>query len=182
MKDSIIEQVRRRALDRGTRTDQADVVRTDLHPPATPDALAAAENAIGRPLPTFLRDLYLMVGNGGFGPGYGVMGVQGGFRDDVGHTSVDLHEMFVSEDPDDPSWRWPAELVPICHFGCAIYACVDCSTSTGRVFVWDPNVHEPGNDPRLAMRPVSETLEAWFASWARGEDLWSAMFPDDDED
>jgi hypothetical protein len=182
MEETVIEKVRRRALNPGTRTEQADLARTEVHPPAMLDALAAAEHEIGHPLPTFLRDLYLGVGNGGFGPGYGLLGVQGGFPDDVGHTLVDLYRSFLSTDPDDPTWRWPAGLVPICHFGCAIYACVDCTTSTGRVVVWDPNVHEPGGDPRLAMRLVAETLETWFASWARGEDLWRAMFPEGDDD
>jgi hypothetical protein len=110
------------------------------------------------------------------------MGLQGGFRDDVGHTIVDLYRSFMETDPNDAMWKWPAGLVPICHFGCAIYGCVDCNTSEGRVVVWDPNVHEPGTDPRGAMRPIADTLEAWFASWARGDDLWSAMFPDGDDE
>jgi hypothetical protein len=133
-------------------------------------------------LPPFLRELYLVVGNGGFGPGYGLMGAHGGFRDDVGNTIVDLYRTFIGTDPEDPSWRWPRGLVPFCHFGCAIYTCVDCNTSAGRVVLWDPNFHEAGDEPRLAMREVAESLEAWFAAWARGDDLWSAMFPDGHEE
>lgn len=61
MKDSVVELVRRRASDLATRTDQTDVVQTELHALATLDALATAEHEIGHPLPTFLRELYLVV-------------------------------------------------------------------------------------------------------------------------
>lgn len=47
-------------------------------PPASPAAVARAEAALGFALPTTLRAIYLDVANGGFGPGYGVMGVEGG--------------------------------------------------------------------------------------------------------
>src|SRR3954464_14202084 len=41
---------------------------------ASHDAVAEAEAALAHPLTPLLRRLYLEVGNGGFGPGYGVLG------------------------------------------------------------------------------------------------------------
>jgi hypothetical protein len=43
--------------------------------PASRAAVAKAEEAIGYPLPALLRRLYLEVGNGRFGPGYGISDV-----------------------------------------------------------------------------------------------------------
>jgi hypothetical protein len=40
--------------------------------PAPAEAAAEAESLAGRPLPPLLCRLYLEVGNGGFGPGYGI--------------------------------------------------------------------------------------------------------------
>ncbi len=41
-------------------------------PPVSLADLTDAETIIGFPLPTLLRRIYLEVGNGGFGPGYGL--------------------------------------------------------------------------------------------------------------
>ncbi|MGP3934211.1 SMI1/KNR4 family protein [Nonomuraea sp. KM88] len=49
----------------------------DVLPVASSEAVAEAEAAIGYPLPSLLRRLYLEVGNGGFGPRGGIIGVRG---------------------------------------------------------------------------------------------------------
>lgn len=41
----------------------------------------SAEAKMGLGLPPLLRELYTQVGNGGFGPGYGVFGLEGGYTD-----------------------------------------------------------------------------------------------------
>ncbi|MGP3921266.1 SMI1/KNR4 family protein [Nonomuraea sp. 10N515B] len=46
-------------------------------PAASSEAVAETEEAIGYPLPPLLRRLYLEVGNGGFGPRGGIIGVRG---------------------------------------------------------------------------------------------------------
>ena len=43
--------------------------------PASVDAVEAAERRFGHAFPSLLRRLYLEVGNGGFGPGYGIIGL-----------------------------------------------------------------------------------------------------------
>src|SRR5688572_7984728 len=46
--------------------------------PAPRSAVEEAEALAGAPLPPLLRRLYLEVGNGGFGPGYALLGLRGG--------------------------------------------------------------------------------------------------------
>jgi len=55
-----------------------------LPPPATPEAVAAAEEVIGFPLPPLLRRLYVEVANGGFGPNEGTIWSLVDFRDPAG--------------------------------------------------------------------------------------------------
>jgi hypothetical protein len=43
-----------------------------INPPVIPDDLIFAEKMLGFVLPSFLKRVYLEVGNGGFGPGYGL--------------------------------------------------------------------------------------------------------------
>jgi hypothetical protein len=51
--------------------------------PAAEKDIIATEQRLNFDLPETLRKIYLRVANGGFGPGYGVMGVEGGFTDDL---------------------------------------------------------------------------------------------------
>jgi len=58
--------------------------------PASAEAVADAERRLGHRLPPLLRRLYREVANGGFGPGYGILGVAGGHPDDLGMTAANL--------------------------------------------------------------------------------------------
>lgn len=81
------------------------------YPPASPEQLHATEALLGMPLPDLLRALYVMVGNGGFGPACGLVGVTGGAPStDV--LSDDDDEMFaVQVDfPNDAGWIADAKL------------------------------------------------------------------------
>jgi hypothetical protein len=126
---------------------------------ASPHAVAEAEGALGRSLPPLLRRLYLEVGNGGFGPGYGVLGVASGHRDDTGKTAVSLRE----------GWKGlPPALLPICHWGCAIYSFIDLSSSEGRMWGWDPNP-VPNDQLHKALFRQELTFADWLGRWTEGQ-------------
>lgn len=123
--------------------------------PATREAVEEAEARIGHPLPALLRLLYLEIGNGGFGPGYGILGVRGGHPDDRGATAVDL-----LGDYEVPR----TTLLPVCHWGCAIYSLVDCASTEGWMWGFDPN---PGEDD-LDFFPEKVTFTDWLGRWTSG--------------
>lgn len=138
-----------------------------LPSPATLDELAAAEASIGVALPVLLGRLYVEVANGGFGPGYGIVGVAGGWTD-RGDTLVDLTRSFRRGSPFD-AWAWPTGLLPICHLGDGMYACVDTTRPGAPVVVWDPSgpdedsEDDDGGDSDLT--EVAPSLEEWLRRW-----------------
>ena len=120
--------------------------------PVDEPSISRAERAVGRALPALLRAVYRHVGNGGFGPGYGLLPLlpeRDAFPDE---SVVGLYQTFLSDDSRDVSWSWPEQLLPFCDWGCAIRACVDCSTADAAVVTFDPNVRGPG-EPTAARWP-----------------------------
>jgi hypothetical protein len=101
----------------------------ELPVPASPEAVAEAEQAIDYRLPPLLRRLYLEVANGGFDPRdgiLGVLGVPGGEWIGDWADIVDVYKAFNSG-PEDPHPEW---LVWLFEWGCAIWSTAE--TPPGR--------------------------------------------------
>jgi hypothetical protein len=138
--------------------------------PAQPRDVDEAEAELGCRIPEPLRSLYLEVGNGGFGPGSGVLGLRGGHHDDEGATALDLLA--------DPGLHAaPATLWPLCYWGCAIYSFVDCRSAEATVWGFDPN---PEGAIPEALFPQEITLTAWFDCWI-GHSLYQPVLVHDPE-
>jgi hypothetical protein len=137
-----------------------------LPPSASPEEVGQFEAASGLRLPPWLRAVYLTVANGGFGPGYGLLPLLPGGVADPGESALELYRQFRQPDPDDPRWSWPAHLLPLCDWGCAIRSCVSCRSEKGAVIRFDPNGHGPGASWRSAFTPESSSVRAWLLEWA----------------
>lgn len=123
--------------------------------PASPAAIAEIETLVGARLPHLLRQLY-GVANGGFGPGYGLLGLRYGFTDGT-QTAVDLLA--------DGLWPgMPAGLLPLCHWGCAIYSFVHLPSE--RIFGWDSNPVEP--DDEVPFFAQEYLFRDWIEAWLEG--------------
>ena len=141
--------------------------------PATEAQLDATETRLHFPLPPLLWALYAEVGNGGFGPGYGIIGAIGGaphaggwYKDIV--EGYQQHRQFVDlastpaapvrgERFELPLGTWPRYLVPLCYWGCNTVHAI--SAQSGEVFTvvddccfanWVPS------------------LEDWLEQWLTG--------------
>jgi len=134
-----------------------------------------AENELGFSIPPLLKGIYQEVGNGGFGPGYGILGIKGGQLTDEGDTIVEHYKGLCMPDEEDSLWSWPHGLLPFCHWGCAIYSCVSCLNHPYSVLWFDPNKHELGQswDSAFILHRIS--FEDWFQSWLRGENLFDEL-------
>jgi hypothetical protein len=177
MPEDLIARIRARADDPRTRTDNADIAPRPWFPAVSASELAGCERRLGFRLPAFLADVYQQVGNGGFGPGYGLIGLPGGFAHDEGKSIVEMYESYFIASAEDPSWQWPNALVPICDWGCAIFSCVDCDV--GAIITFDPGEQPEGAPITLAFAQSHSSVAAWFEDWVNGIKLWDKMFERD---
>ena len=146
------------------------------HPPVSEKIIQQAEQKLGQPLPQILKILFSSIANGGFGPGYGIVGLDGGHPTDEGDSSVGLYTKYSEADPEDPHWHWPSGLLPFCHWGCAIYSCVDCTTADGQIIWFDPNAHELDETWGMAFRKQGVGIREFLVEWASGKDHWKTMY------
>lgn len=177
MSQEIVGKVFTRAYSAQTRTDQSDISPSSIYAKLSADKLSESVRDLGFEPPALYVTLMQRVGNGGFGPGYGLMGLVGGATDDMGKTAVGSYNDFAQSDPDDPAWKWPQGLLPICHWGCAIYSCIDSTSDDAPVMTWDPNEWEDGTSPELAIRSTKMSLAEWLIAWSNGINIWDKMFP-----
>lgn len=142
----------------------------DPLPPLQPAPLAAVEeieNLAERPLPPLLRRLYLEVGNGGFGPGYGLLGL----RD--GHSAGDWNAFTVLGQRRSDKVGGPVCPLLICDWGCGITNELDLDD--GQIWGSDPN---PAPDGVSDGFPQHITVTEWFAKWLDGRLYQPWLFQD----
>jgi hypothetical protein len=112
--------------------------------PATQQDLKDAERVLGFKIPETLREIYLTIGNGGFGPGTcaKIVGVgESGYAPPGSATLPKLYDdMKISAE--GFGLQWPDALLPYCEWGAAICSCVDCSESTYPVYLSRNADHE----------------------------------------
>jgi hypothetical protein len=92
--EQLIAAISERAANPETRTDFANIRPRGLGSNATPEMIRAVELQLGFSLRPLHRRLLETVGNGGFGPGDGLIGTAGGSLDiEVAHSaSLAKHE------------------------------------------------------------------------------------------
>src|SRR5438552_9489750 len=101
MDDLIIAAIRRRL---GMKfTDMGWSPRSRLKP-GDPIDVAGDETRLGFALPSLMKRVYTEIGNGGFGPGYGLIGLTNGVPDHTGETGPAIYESLRSAHPNEPNW------------------------------------------------------------------------------
>ena len=169
MTSLLVARVKRRISELAKSAERDPDAHSLEHRTLTEKELRAAERRLGFGLPTPLRLLYLQVGNGGYGPSYGLLGLVGGALQEDGCDAVTMYESNRKTWPEDPHWRWPEKLLPVVHLGCAMFFCVDCSDERGMVLWFEPNPHEDGEAWDDSFIPLNRSFEDLMSGWARGE-------------
>jgi hypothetical protein len=135
------------------------------------------EAQLGFELPALLRDIHLTVGNGGFGPGYGLLGIEGGAPYSArgrGWSVVELYREFRQRPARHE--RWGEKLLPICDWGCTYLSYLDCALPSAPVMSSDEGAH--GHGPwGCAFSLHAASLEEWMQRWIDGEFLWHSFAP-----
>jgi hypothetical protein len=126
-----------------------------LSPPPGDQALAEAEKAIGRPLPDAVQQLYA-IGDGGFGPGEGLMPL------------VELVRRYreMTDEPFGPLEQpWPKNLLPLFDEN-PVLNCIDMDS--GEMVAWDPEEIEDEDsdeDWQRSFKVEHPSLAALLAEW-----------------
>lgn len=136
--------------------------------PCAPADLAEAEARLGFTLPPLLRRVLTEVADGGFGPGYGLVGVAGAA--DAGAHLVELYEGYRAGG-DGAIGTWPEGRLPVAHLGEGLFACVDALDPDAPVVVFDPTELDEDDDLGVAFAPEAPSLEAWLADWVASPSL-----------
>lgn len=131
----------------------------ELRPCAEAD-LDAAEAELGFALPPALRQAYLEIGDGGFGPGDGLYS--------LARLRAKYREM--TAEPVGPQGQaWPAGLLPV---NGADWDLIAIDRDSGRLVYWDVEAladeeEEDEGDRHWAasFRPEAESLADWLAKW-----------------
>src|SRR5262245_1691618 len=196
-----MQQLIRRLKKRAEEGELAcDAFAKPIPPSASPRAVVATERQLGFALPHLLREIYLQIGNGGFGPSYGLLGLKGGATDERGNTLVGVYRSMKRLARANRSWRWPEGLLPLCRLGCGMYSCLDCVQSRVPVLVFDPNnLDETETDKEQAVlrwtnsfwrqeNAFTSWLESWLDERPEREPTWPSaswlrqrLWPDDPE-
>ncbi|WP_418957658.1 hypothetical protein [Streptomyces tritici] len=122
----------------------ADAPRVPPHPPASAAEWEAAEAAIGRRLPALLRHVYTEVGDGGFGPDYGL------------HRLAQLVELYGRE-------RKPWLRLVECGCATAWYVPLEDTAAAPLVVRYE----DDGPGAERGITHATLPLDAWLDEWSR---------------
>ncbi|NGO75748.1 SMI1/KNR4 family protein [Streptomyces sp. YC504] len=152
---------------------KAKTPRTALPAPVSAEQLATVEAELGFQLPPLLASLYREIANGGYGPDYQLLPLVGAER-----TVLSEYHAERSASAEEESPYWPARVLPILDWGCAMYAAVDCNSEAGRVLLFEPNGAE--DDGVAAWFMDAESLADWLETWLSGTGWYREDADEDD--
>ena len=170
----LVEKIRERARDPPRFVDMPDVKnKALLHkvpPPVSLVELEIAEKKLGFQLPSLLRALYLQIGNGGFGPGYGLIGLNDKGAKNYHITLVDGYlEGITFVHPDYPPW--PKQLIVICDWGDNITSALDWTSAQCPVYRFNGDRYAEGPFESV-MELESPSLQTWLEDWLNDRPLF----------
>jgi hypothetical protein len=167
MASTLIERLKERAADPHRAFDMLPYVVTvpagaslyRRYPPVTKAELRAAEARLGFAFPPLFRRVYLEVGNGGFGPGYGLLGLTDRGPQLYDKNLVDWYIVLTTTIPAEHP-QWPRQYITLCDWGCNITSVLDWTNPQGPIL---RHRGDRGTDNVLV--PEASSLQKWLEDW-----------------
>ncbi len=180
---ALIERIKAKVESSAITTMQEKFGMTaQMNAPAPLDEITWAEDQIGFTLPPLIREIWLQVGNGGFGPGYGITGIKTGLPDFQQQSLVEngrflaatkdwlkqsVQEALEDGEPEQAleykrqfdAWHTRPTDIVYCYWGCNTFTVVDCGDEALPVYWADGS--EIGEHS-------SGTLRQWWNDWLNG--------------
>lgn len=166
MNPDLIARIRARASNPKTIHDMARGMSPapKVFPPATPEQIATTEAALGFALPPLFKQILAEIGNGGFGPGYGLFGVDGGHPDYDHKSMAEVYAQTQSPTAHGDFPLLPEKIVPVCNWGCGIYSCLDCREPDAPVYFFNPDLHVLDDENLEAQLTNADGKRVWTYS------------------
>ena len=141
--DELIGKIQTRARNPKTINDMAEGVSPpyQLPPTTSMGKVAEVEKKLGFALPELLRRFYTEIADGGFGPGYGLTGIESDRNSYLNGNLAESYEYYLRASDTEFGAPWQPKLLPILTWGCGILSCVDCADSAYPVYYLDPGDH-----------------------------------------
>lgn len=149
-----------RAHDPARATDEPEMGERVAAPVLLSGALEALERQLGQPFPALLAQLYTEVGDGGFGPGYGLIPAQEAVERALAWTS-----------------QTTPHILPFASWGCTVYSVIDLAS--GRVGILDLDAVDGDTLPAEAAWWQADDLEAYWQMWLAGDNLFFPLKDDE---
>jgi len=190
----LLEAIKNRASNPNTIHDMALGLNPapKIKPIVSLGGIEEAQKELGFNLPELLKNIYTQIGNGGFGPGYGLNDLS---------MSVTLYFEQLENNEIKKAF------FPLCTWGCGIDSYVDCKDENYPVYFKsesghclnnisftltdeDGNLIESGknvnfseiigdshseNSERNGLILHKNSLEEWFSDWIKGVNMWDEM-------
>lgn len=167
--DRLIGRIKRRVADPLRAVDAAEWVRPipAMAPPATEADVDAAEAALGFPVPRLLRRLYTEVGNGGWGPHYGLQGIPTGGVEPDASDIVGFYRECLSPQRalESPAVQWPRGLITLISRGCVDYEVCDFVRPPYPVFLLSGDTWDLERPLEECLELVAKSLESRLEMW-----------------
>ena len=173
--DELVRQLNLIAHDRHRATDHAQHLCYTALPTLSPSDIRAAEKQLGFDLPPLLRRLYTEVGNGGFGPGCGLLPL---ILPHIEGTVVDEY-LQRRETPSQNELQSLHFLLPIIDNDCGVFICLllqESGDASPPVVTYEPNLSSEESTRRYlaecpfvgkGLIPMKKSLHAWLGDWLR---------------
>lgn len=163
-----------------------------------------SEDRLGFRLPALLRQLYLEVADGGFGPGQNPPYPGGIHRLS---QSVEFYLSQRSHGPHEKDWEvdevaWPEGLLPLCDWGCGRFSSIDCTLAPFPIVYHHAELREDEGgigtcssfeDMRSSLDEygffaefgelygnswvVAKSLRAWLTAWLTDQEVEIVGYP-----
>ena len=131
----LLDKIKDRASVPSTIHDMAEGLSPapKINPKLTPAEIQKAEEELGFKFPQLLIDIYSQIGDGGFGPGYGLYTLQ---------EAKKIYLQYIG----DPECEWEKGTWPLCTWGCNIESFTDCVADGYTVYFTNENLLDDSDD------------------------------------
>jgi hypothetical protein len=176
--DELISAVRLK-IESGAATTHGPTF-DDPADPISSDEFDCAAAPLDCNIPALVKNLYTRIGNGGFGPGHGLLNLRSLARADL--SIPGLYGKLRSRN-DQP---WPNRILPFCDWGCGIFSCLDLreENKDPPVLRFEPNMSDSDTHEFLqghefigiGLIPESHSFSSWLRDWLNDKEMFDKPY------